>query len=276
MKGLNRDNQSTSILEVKNKGIKIKKTYLKNVVIVFGVMVIMLVVLLLDEDKTYGYADTNLYKETLEFDSNGNLRMTTHDKKATSAIIYRTIGWVIKRYDMPINARGQQYAIIPVSNNVEYRDDPNNPAYMYCYYTGTKDTIEKVIDSVSKEWKNQLFKYGDHVYIDEIMTVVERGNVLGGFNADGKSFWGEVYFDYDGISQARPWASKESLKTHYDKKVYFPSQVKEKYFRKTEMKIGEVTNKKDTECKMDIGEGSKFASRYDIEKSSANRRITLC
>lgn len=70
--------------------------------------------------------------------------MTTHDKKATSAIIYRTIGWVIKRYDMPINARGQQYAIIPVSNNVKYRDDPNNPAYMYCYYTGTKDTIEKL------------------------------------------------------------------------------------------------------------------------------------
>ena len=30
MKGLNGDNQSTNILEVKNKGIKIKKTYLKN------------------------------------------------------------------------------------------------------------------------------------------------------------------------------------------------------------------------------------------------------
>lgn len=267
VKGLKGDNQSTNIQEVKNKGIKIKKTYLKNIVTIFRVMVILLVVLLLGEDKIYGYSDTNLYKETLEFDSNGNLRMTTHDKKATSAIIYRTIGWVIKRYDMPINARGQQYAIIPVSNNVKYRDDPNNPAYMYCYYTGTKDTIEKVIDSVSKEWKNQLFKYGDHVYIDEIMTVVERGNVLGGFNADGRSFWGEVYFDYEGISQARPWASKESLKTHYDKKVYFPSQVKEKYFRKTEMKIGEVTNKKETECKMDIGEGSKFASRYDIEKA---------
>ena len=59
MKGLNRDNQSTYILEVKNKGIKIKKTYLKNVVSVFGVMVILLVVLLLGEDKTYGYADTN-------------------------------------------------------------------------------------------------------------------------------------------------------------------------------------------------------------------------
>lgn len=52
MKGLNRDNQSTNILEVKN--IKIKKTYLKNVVSVFGVMVILLVVLLLGEDKTYG------------------------------------------------------------------------------------------------------------------------------------------------------------------------------------------------------------------------------
>lgn len=253
--------------ETKNKGIKNKITNLKNTVSIFGAVVILLIMLMSGEDTIYGYSDTNLYKEKLEFDSNGNLRMTTHDKKATSAIIYRTIGWVIKRYDMPVNARGQQYAIIPVSNNVEYRDDPNNPVYMYCYYTGTKDTIEKAIDSVSLEWKNQLFKYGDYVYIDEIMTVVESGKVLGGFNTDGKSFWGEVYFDYDGISQARQWASKENLKTHYDKKVYFPSQVKEKYFRKTEMNTGEVINKKEAECKMDIGEGSKFASTYDIEKA---------
>ena len=49
MKGLNRDNQSTYILEVKNKGIKIKKTYLKNVVSVFGVLVFLLVVLVLGE-----------------------------------------------------------------------------------------------------------------------------------------------------------------------------------------------------------------------------------
>lgn len=50
-------------------------------------------------------------------------------------------------------------------------------------------------------------------------------------------------------------------------KGIFPFAGKGEVFQKTEMKIGEVTNKKDTECKMDIGEGSKFASRYDIEKA---------
>ena len=41
--------------------------------------------------------ETDLYHESLKFDSNGNLLMTTRDKKASSSVRYRTIGWIVKR-----------------------------------------------------------------------------------------------------------------------------------------------------------------------------------
>ena len=42
-------------------------------------------------------AASDLYQEVLRFDSYGNLQMTTHDKRATGGVKYRTIGWTIKR-----------------------------------------------------------------------------------------------------------------------------------------------------------------------------------
>lgn len=230
-------------------------------------IICILVCILLGELNAAAYTDTDLYNEKLEFDSKGNLLMTTHDKKATSRIIYKTIGWVIKRYDMPKDAGGQQYAIIPIGNNVTYRDDPKDSAYVYCYYTVNRDTISEAIGSVSAEWKNQLYKYGDYVYVDEIMTIVENGNICGGINGTNGSFWGEVYFTYAGISEARQWASKENLKTHYDKTIYFPSQVQPKYFSKKEKTTLQQSNSNSPKSEMDIGEGTRFNSTYDITKA---------
>ena len=46
----------------------------------------------------------DLYQENLQFDSKGNLKMTTHDKKATGGVRYRTIGWTIKRWPGKVSA----------------------------------------------------------------------------------------------------------------------------------------------------------------------------
>ena len=216
--------------------------------------------------RTYGYTDESLYREKLEFDSEGNLVMMTHDKRATSSILYRTIGWVIKRYDMPMNANGQQYAIIPLRGDIQYVDDPNNSQYLYCVYYGDKQTISDAIGRVSKEWKNQLYNYGDEVYIDEIMTVVENGSICGGLTGITGNYWGEVYFNYDGISNARKWASKTSLLTHFDKKVYFPPQLSRKYFKKTVMTTGEIVNEREPDNHLEIHEGNSYVSTYDVNQ----------
>ncbi len=230
------------------------------------VFMIVLISVIGAEHRTYGYMDTSLLEEKLDFDKDGNLVMMTHDKKATSAVLYKTVGWVIKRYDMPMNAAGQQYAIIPMSDRVEYRDDPADDRYVYCIYYGEKATISEAIEQVSARWKAQLFGYGDFVYIDEIMTVVDHGVVKGGIDPSGNG-WGEVYYSYDGISNARNWVAKENLKTHFDKKIYFPSQVKPKYFR-YEITDGEEVKLSHTPSgKLDIGEGTKYVSTYNLQEA---------
>lgn len=172
----------------------------------------------------------NYYNENLSFDSNGNLIMTTHDKKATTSVTYRTIGFVIKRYNMPAYADYQQYAIISIGNNVEYINDDSDASFVYCRYTVDESVIAAAIGAVSREWFHNLYSYGDYVYIDEIMTVSSDGVAAGGLSDDLKPY-GEVYYDYKGISSAREWASKESLRTHFDKQVYFMPHEESKNFQ---------------------------------------------
>ena len=52
-------------------------------------------------------AASDLYQEVLKFDSYGNLQMTTHDKRATGGVKYRTIGWTIKRWAGVVPARAR-------------------------------------------------------------------------------------------------------------------------------------------------------------------------
>lgn len=231
---------------------------------IFVIAVIMLIGIKHISLEVYAYTDSSLYGEKLYFDEEGNLIMTTHDKKATTNIKYKTVGWVIKRYDMPMNAQGQQFVIIPIGDNAEYKDDADDNAYVYCYYKGNKDKIANEINKCSSQWKMLLYKYGDYVYIDEIMTVVENGNPLGGLNYDGTAY-GEIYYDYAGISNARAWAAKENLRTHFDKQVYFPQQIEEKHFGYSYTVLSQIKRSHKPYYAVQIGQGNKFSSTYEIE-----------
>lgn len=159
--------------------------------------------------------------EELYFDNDGNLYYITRERKATSNVKYFTIGWIIKRYDMPIDAPGQQYVIVTKTNYKPDEVDPSDSKYVYCYYRSDKEEILSAIKSVSVEWYNVLNKYGDTVYIDSVMTVIEKGKQKGFLYAGG-SYTGEVYFDYKGIAGARDWASPQSLLVNFGMSVEFP------------------------------------------------------
>ena len=45
----------------------------------------------------------NYYQESLYFDEDGSFYMTTHDAVGTKSTRYCTLGWTIKRYDLPID-----------------------------------------------------------------------------------------------------------------------------------------------------------------------------
>lgn len=227
----------------------------KAVKLFFTVALSVVIVLLLDMKS---YAGEEIY-----FDDEGNLIYITYDKKATSSVSYKAIGWILKRYDAPIDAKGQQYVIV---RKIEYAvDDPDNPGYLYCYFWSDKDEILNAVDKVSAEWRAQLEKYGDMVYIDNVMTICNSKVPLGNVSYDG-TCTGEVYYTFDGISKARPWAHPEYLKSYFDIELRFPIltevpeiKVTESYETKSILKSGNINS-------MAIGSNEPGLEEYDLNQ----------
>ncbi len=162
----------------------------------------------------------DLYQENLQFDSKGNLKMTTHDKKASGGVRYRTIGWTIKRWPGKVSA--VQRARIRLTQEGSSYADPDDHTYVYTRFTCDKQEIFARIGEASADWQIELYQKGGMVYLDAVMTVVEDGKALGWMDADG-ALHGEVYVTADGIMNARGWADAEGLRTHFNKAVYFPA-----------------------------------------------------
>lgn len=177
--------------------------------------------------------------DELYFDDEGNLYFVTRDKKATGSVKYMTIGWIIKRYDMPIDIPGQQYVIVTKTNYKPDEPDPADNRYVYTYFKSDKDEILGAVNSVSKEWYDILVNYGDTVYIDSVMTVVSKGNQLG-YLYPGGYYTGEVYFTYEGIANARQWAYKEGIRAYFDMAVAFHPIVEKKEPEGTVVKVETV------------------------------------
>lgn len=163
------------------------------------------------------------YQEVLEFDDDGNLIMTTHDGKAKYSTTYGTIGWTIKRYDLPIDDPDNTCVTIMLEDRGSV-EDPDDSDYLYSYFYCDRNTIFNRIGEVSLEWQKHLYENGDTVYLDGVMTVYENGISQGALTNDGRSHNGEVYYTYEEILGARGWGaiSRKSLRTHFNKRVFFP------------------------------------------------------
>lgn len=164
--------------------------------------------------------ETDLYHESLKFDSNGNLLMTTRDKKADSNVRYRTIGWVVKR--TPQTTGSATSIRLRLEQNGASHVDPADPNYIFTYFKCDHSLIFDKIGMASADWQRSLYQNGGTVYMDAIMTVVENGRALGYMDVSGV-LHGEVYTTAAGIMNARPWADPQSLRTHYNKAVRFPA-----------------------------------------------------
>lgn len=159
--------------------------------------------------------------EELYFNEEGDLIFSMHDKIATSGIKYKTIGWVIKRYDDELYASGQDFVNIPRSGFIYRMPDPENSEYRYTTFVVDGAMIMERITQVSSEWKNQLQKYGGYVYLDSIMTVAEYGTDMGEID-DAGNLHGEAYQTYEGIRNAREWADGDKLQAYYHLMVQYP------------------------------------------------------
>lgn len=163
--------------------------------------------------------ETDLYHESLKFDSNGNLLMTTKDKKAVGAVRYKTIGWTMKRTDDA--SAGTQYVRLKLEQNGASRPDPTDPDYIFTYFKCDQALIFAKIGAASTDWQKDLYQNGGIVYLDAIMTVVENGRALGSMDENG-TLHGEVYTTAAGIMNARDWVDAQVLQTHFHKALSFP------------------------------------------------------
>ncbi|MDD6038103.1 MAG: DUF5704 domain-containing protein [bacterium] len=164
----------------------------------------------------YGQSEKDLYRESLRFDSEGNLLMTTHDKKASGTVRYRTIGWTIRPYpgdDLTVSAR------IRLESNGQAQPDPEDASYVYTYFICGKEQLYAQLAAADKDWAVDLFSNGGYVKLDAIMTVVENEKPTGSMTMQGE-LSGEVYTSYEGIAAARAWSDKMALKTHFNKQLY--------------------------------------------------------
>lgn len=165
------------------------------------------------------YADSQIY-----FDEDGNFVFATYDKKATGKIRYKTVGWLIKKYEGDRGNPGQIYGIISKPEFYYAVEDKENPGYRYSYFIVKKEEVMGAIGKASSSWEKYLEQYGGVIYLDSVMTVTEYDNDTGGLMADG-SAWGEVYYDYAGISAARWWARPEYLLEYFDIPIVFPKST---------------------------------------------------
>lgn len=159
------------------------------------------------------------YHESLEFDSQGNLLMTTRDKKAAGQTRYKTLGWIVKRVSGEADAN--QTIRLKLEENGAPRPDPSDSDYIFTYFKCAKEIIFSKIGAASADWQMDLYQNGGTLYLDAIMTIVENGRQMGDMDESGR-LYGEVYTTSEGIMNARAWADPQALLTHYNKEVYFP------------------------------------------------------
>ena len=121
--------------------------------------------------------ETDLYHESLKFDSNGNLLMTTRDKKAGSSVRYKTIGWTLKRTQTSSDHTSS--VRLKLEQNGASVSDPSDPSYVFTYFKCDKALIFAKIGEASEDWQRELYQNGGTVYLDAIMTIVENGRIQG-------------------------------------------------------------------------------------------------
>jgi len=193
----------------------------------------------------FAFDFSDLYEEVLSFDENGDLIMSTYDSTATAPVTYRTIGWTIKRKNLPIDDPDNTCVTIPVTN-AGSQPDPNNPYNQFHYFYTSRTILLTRIGEVSQEWLQAIISEGEIVYLDAVMTVCHSGVPQGRLYHNGSLSEGEVYYTLEGILNARNWGTQSqlSLKTHFGKSVFcqipvppIHSELEHQYFHYNEFGI---------------------------------------
>lgn len=160
---------------------------------------------------TMGHAEAG--KVPLKFDNDGSIVLTTIDKKATSSVRYKTVGWTL------FNATRTKSVVLPFEayNSVDLGD-----GNVKTFFRTEADVVLNRIGEVDPMWQRDLYTNGGDLYFDSVMTINNKGTVLGGLLDNGRKSWGEIYYTLSGIQGARSWADPGGLVSHFNILVHLP------------------------------------------------------
>lgn len=159
-------------------------------------------------------ADT--FEHEVYFDPEGNLLMITKDQAATTGTRYKTIGWTIKKENLPIEDTLSARIMLSETGSEVKKDGT-----VYTHFETPASTVMNAIFAVSEDWALALSEYGGYVYLDAIMTVTVNGVPYGSMDEWGNTY-GEVYFTREGIAGAASWSDPSGLFSHFGLRIEYP------------------------------------------------------
>lgn len=166
----------------------------------------------------------------------GNLTFSTVTQQATSATVFRTLGWTISA---DINGVGRLRTTVSMQQNGA--DIPlGNGMIRTNFIVPMTDAYNSVLERLKQDnpsYTNEIinfFNTGGTIYLDAIQTVLNsiNGNSTGALDSYGKRAYGYISTSYGEISNAEPWASQtvSDLQQYFGINIWFPAipQVKTK------------------------------------------------
>lgn len=129
---------------------------------------------------------------------------------------YTTIGWKVRIFNQSGALADTVYYKLG-GNHMTKVSARTIDGYEYCLYRVTLANLKSRLSAAGLETLNRS---DCNIVFDACISVKENGQLQGGMTDAGIS-WGEVHTTYNGIVNAAPWSSatKESLKSYYNKKV---------------------------------------------------------
>lgn len=160
--------------------------------------------------------------DSIFLDENGNFVFISYDKKKTSSVSYKTIGFTISRCVSVAKEEyvPEEYIKIALSTTMTPCEVVSETNSHICNkWTINADYVMSLIAANYPDWAAELTdSTGYYLKFDAVMVVVHNGHLSGSMFADG-TYLGTVYDKHskDALKSAEAWADPGKIDTHFDK-----------------------------------------------------------
>lgn len=159
----------------------------------------------------------------------GYFYYATKGKQASASV--NTTHWGTIGYRMQVKTKTQSpYIYFELAgSSVENTNEKLIDGYLYNLYRINLTSVKSKLAQKNKTAYGEFVENGGTLIVDSCMITIKidkNGNrTNSGSMDDSGKFTGKVYTDYDGIANAAPWSDPSSLKSFFNKKITYATQL---------------------------------------------------